>query len=71
MSKRKLTDNQVREIRCFERLRAHYAGLAHVYQRQNIANKFGVSYSVVTAIVDGHAYANVTDEPCEVTNERR
>jgi hypothetical protein len=67
MSKRKLTDNQVREIRCYERIRAHYAGLAHVYQRKNIANKYGVSYSVVTAITEGHAYANVTDEPCEVT----
>jgi len=70
MASRKLTDGQVREIRCYERLRAHYDGLAKCYQRKNIANKYGVSYSVVTAIVDGHAYANVPDEPCEVVNER-
>jgi transposase len=71
MSTRKLTEQQVREIRCFERLRAHYDGLAKVYQRKNIANKYGVSYSVVTAIVDGHAYANVTDMPCEVKDESK
>ena len=70
MASRKLTDGQVREIRCYERLRAHYDGLAKCYQRKNIANKYGVSYSVVTAIVDGNAYVNVSDEPCEVKNER-
>jgi len=66
MASRKLTEEQVREIRCYERERAHYAGLANLYKRQNIANRYGVSYSVVTAIVDGLAYANVPDKPCAI-----
>ena len=65
MAKRKLTDDQVNEIRCLERKRAYHAGMAKVYQRKHIANKYGVSYSVVTAIVDGFAYKTVKDTWCE------
>jgi len=62
---RKLTNEQVDEIRCLERKRVHYAGLANVYKRENIAKNYGVSYSVVTAIVDGYAYKDVPDKWCE------
>lgn len=64
MASRKLTPEQVQEIRCYEKCRAHYAGLAKLYKRDNIANKYGVSYSVITAIVDGHAYQDVPDADC-------
>lgn len=64
MAKRKLTPEQVNEIRCYERMRSHYEGLAKLYKRQNIANKYGVSYSVVTAITDGLAYTDVPDPNC-------
>ena len=62
---RKLTEEQVDQIRCMERKRAHHAGLANVYKRENIAKAFGVSYSVVTSIVDGSAYADIPDKYCE------
>jgi transposase len=62
---RKLTNEQVDEIRCLERKRAHYAGLANVYKRENIAKKYGVSYSVITSIVDGFAYKDVPDKWCD------
>jgi len=65
---RKLTDEQVEEIRCLERKRAHHAGLANLYKRDNIAKRFGVSYSVITSIVDGHAYQDVPDKWCEEQN---
>lgn len=71
MAKRKLTDDQVNEIRCLERKRAYHAGMAQVYQRQNIANKYGVSYSVITAIVDGGAYRNVKDTWCEEDDQQK
>jgi hypothetical protein len=61
---RKLTNEQVDEIRCLERKRAHHAGLANVYKRENIAKQFGVSYSVVTSIVEGYAYKDVPDKYC-------
>lgn len=59
MSKRKLTDEQVREIRSYEKKRAHYQMLAKAHKRSNLAAKYGVSYSVITAIVDGGAYSDV------------
>lgn len=62
---RKLTDEHVQEIRCLEKLRAHYAGLAKMYKRDNIASKYGVSYSVITSIIDGTAYADVPDKWCD------
>ena len=58
---RKLTPEQVQEIRCYEKCRAHYAGLASLYKRKNIGAKYGVSYSVITAIVDGYAYKELPD----------
>lgn len=64
MARRKLTDEQVREIRCYEKKRAHYQGLAKLYKRENVAAKYGVSYSVITSIVDGHAYQNVPEVDC-------
>lgn len=65
MAKRKLTYDQVNEIRCLERKRVYHAGMAQVYQRKHIAAKYGVSYAVVTAIVDGAAYKDVKDTWCE------
>lgn len=64
MASRKLTDEQVREIRCYEKARAHYQGLAKLYKRENVAAKYGVSYSVITAIIEGHAYKNVQEVDC-------
>lgn len=61
---RKLTEEQVQEIRCLERKRAHHARLANVYKRENIARQFGVSYSVVTSVIDGTAYADIPDKYC-------
>ena len=61
---RKLTEEQVHEIRCWERKRAHHAGLANLYKRENIAKQYGVSYSVVTSIIDGSAYADIPDKYC-------
>jgi len=61
---RKLTEEQVHEIRCWERKRAHHAGLAKLYCRDNIAKQYGVSYSVVTSIIDGSAYADIPDKYC-------
>ena len=61
MSKRKLTENEVREIRCLNRLRIHYRGMADVYCVKNIANKYAVSPTTVNAIIDGYSYANVPD----------
>ena len=61
---RKLTEEQVHEIRCWERKRAHHAGLANLYKRENIAKQYGVSYSVVTSIIDGTAYADIPDQYC-------
>ena len=70
MASRKLTPEQVQEIRCYEKCRVHYAGLAKLYKRENIAQKYGVSYAVVTAIVDGHAYKEVPDKWCEDEDKR-
>lgn len=61
---RKLTEEQVHEIRCWERKRAHHAGLANLYKRENIAKQYGVSYSVITSIVEGFAYKDVPDKYC-------
>jgi len=66
MAKRKLTDDQVRQILCYEKMRAHHDGLAKLYKRDNIAKMFGVSYSVITAISEGSAYADVTVDPCDM-----
>jgi len=62
---RKLTEEQVDQIRCMERRRAHHAELANLYKRENIAKAFGVSYSVVTSVVDGTSYADIPDKYCE------
>jgi len=62
---RKLTEQQVQEIMCLEKLRSHYEGLAKTYKRENIANKYGVSYSVITAIVSGISYADIKEKECE------
>ncbi len=64
MASRKLTPEQVDEIRCWERKRVHHEGLAKLYKRENIARQYGVSYAVITAIVDGHAYKDVPDKYC-------
>jgi transposase len=61
---RKLTEEQVHEIRCWERKRAHYEGLAKLYKRENIAKQYGVSYSVITSVVDKTAYADIPDKYC-------
>jgi len=68
---RKLTEDQVNEIRCLERKRAYHAGMANVYQRKNIANKYGVSYSVVTSIVEGYAYKDVKDTWCDEDDQQK
>lgn len=59
MAKRKLTDDQVREIREQEALRVYYANLAVKLKREAIAKHYGVSYSVITSIINGDAYADV------------
>lgn len=59
MAKRKLTDEQVLEIRALEAARFAAANKAKELSRENIANRYGVSYSVITAIADGTAYADV------------
>ena len=70
MSKRKLTDQEVVEIRCLELTREHYSGLAKLYSHKNIAAKFGVSPTTIHGIVYGYSYQDVPWTPCEIKNER-
>ena len=42
---RKLTDEQVDEIRCLNRKRLHYRGLADVYSVANIAARYGIGHT--------------------------
>ena len=65
MARRKLTDEQVQQIRCLEAARVRALAEAKMYSRENIGKRYGVSYSVVTSIVDGTAYANVPDGACK------
>lgn len=59
MARRKLTDEQVRQIRVLEAARVSAQNKAKRLSRSNIANRYGVSYSVVTSIIEGTAYADV------------
>jgi ParB-like chromosome segregation protein Spo0J len=65
MAKRKLTDEQVQQIRCLEEARVRALAESKMYSRENIGKRYGVSYSVVTSIIDGTAYANVPDVACK------
>ena len=65
MSKRKLTDDEVRQIRCLDKIRHHHIGMANTYSLKNIAAKYGVSPTTVHGIVYGYSYANVSDEVCK------
>ena len=64
MSVRKLTDKQVQEIRCLNKLRLHYKGLYEVYSIQNIANAMGVSTTTINGVIEGYSYVNVPEEGC-------
>jgi predicted DNA-binding protein YlxM (UPF0122 family) len=70
MSTRKLTEEQVKEIRCLDLMRAHYHGLAECYSLANIAKKFNVAPTTIHNIVYGVSYTDVPFPKCEVTNER-
>jgi hypothetical protein len=70
MSTRKLTDEQVKEIRCLDLMRAHYHGMAECYSLANIAKKFNVAPTTIHNIVYGVSYTDVPFPKCEVTNER-
>ena len=59
-----LTEENIHEIRCYERKRAHHQGLADVYSRENIAKIFGISTRLVDAIAAGEAYGDVPYEYC-------
>lgn len=62
---RKLTDEQVDEIRCLNRKRIHYRGLADVYSVANIATRYNVAPTTVINIIDGVSYQDVPDKWCE------
>lgn len=70
MSKRVLTDEQVKEIRCLDLMRSHYHGLADCYSLANIAKKFCVSPTTIHNIVYGVSYTDVPFPKCEVSSER-
>ena len=70
MGNRKLTPEQVKEIRCLDLMRAHYDGLAKCYSLSNIAKKYGVAPTTIHNIVYGMSYADVPFPRCEVSNER-
>lgn len=59
MSVRKLTTQEVKEIRELDLVRAHLKGLADVYKRDNIARLYGVSPTTIHAIVEGISYSEV------------
>jgi len=62
---RKLTNEQVDEIRCLNRKRLHYRGLADVYSVANIAARYGIGHTTVINIIDGASYQDVPDKWCE------
>ena len=70
MSKRKLTPEQVNEIRCLDLMRAHYHGLANAYSLANIANRFGVAPTTIHGIVYGMTYTDIPFPKCEIKDER-
>ena len=62
---RKLTEEQVHEIRCLNRRRVHYRGLAELYSLDNIANKYGIGRTTVLNVIDGISYQDIPDKWCE------
>jgi len=62
---RKLTEEQVHEIRCLNRQRVHYRGLAELYSLDNIANKYGIGRTTVLNLIDGISYQDIPEHWCE------
>lgn len=56
---RKLTDDQVRKIRKLDRDREMYREMALRLSRRKLAEKFGVSQSVIWAVTNDAAYIDV------------
>lgn len=66
---RKLTDEQVDEIRCLNRKRIHYRGLADLYSIANIAAKYGIGTTTVSNLIDGVSYQDIPDKWCNEEQE--
>ena len=65
MAKRKLSEEQVQQIRCLNEARHRALKEAEFYSIRNIAERFGVSATVIHSVIEGYAYADVPDGSCK------
>lgn len=62
MSTRKLTDDQVRQIRRREAKYQEYLELADIYSRKKSQELFGLSQSTLRDVIDYVSYKEVRDK---------